>query len=140
MISGSRICTLFKKGLLCGQHAFDQDQFSLALYTAAAELDPDTTTNYTPYGEVAAPGYTAGGQPLDRPQILTMAQICYVTFADAVWPNSSIVARAALLYNQSRQNLAVAILDFGSDQYSNQGTFQVQFPPSGPLTALLRIA
>lgn len=140
MIAGSRICTLFKKGLLCGRHAFDQDQFALALYTALARLDPDTTTSYTSYGEVVAPGYTAGGQLLARPQILTMAQISYVTFDDPVWYDSSIVARAALLYNQSQQNLAVAILDFGSDQYSNQGAFHVQFPPPGPATALIRVA
>lgn len=140
MITGSKICTLFKQQLLRGKCAFDQDQFMLALYTASAPLDPDATTNYITDGEVVAPGYTAGGQLLTQPQILSMAQIAYVTFADPVWPASSITARGALLYDLTSQSLAVAILDFGSDQYSNQGMFQVQFPPPGPATALIRIA
>jgi|SRR5215467_11866556 len=140
MIAGSKICTQFKRDLLSGRHAFDQDQFMLALYTSAATLDPDLTTNYNPGGEVAGPGYTAGGQLLVNPQILTMAQVAYASFDDAVWAASSITARAALLYNHSKQDLAVAILDFGSDQTSNQGSFHVQFPPPGPTTALIRIA
>lgn len=139
MIAGSRICTNFKKGLLCGQHAFNRDWFALALYTAMAQLDPDVTGHYTPQGEVVAPGYEAGGQLLGVPQILSQAQICYVVFPDPVWRDSSIVARAALLYNRSQENLAVAILDFGADQYSNHGAFHVQFPPPGPVTSLIRI-
>jgi hypothetical protein len=139
MMSGPKICTQFKQGLLRGQHAFDRDQFALALYTASAPLDPDLTAAYTPVGEVVAPGYAAGGQRLLHPQILSMGQVCYVSFDDPVWFASSIRARRALLYNLSQQNLAVAILDFGSDQVSNQGSFHVQFPPPGPTTALLRI-
>jgi hypothetical protein len=140
MMSGPKICTGFKRDLLLGYHAFDRDQFALALYTAQAPLDPDDTTSYNALGEVVAPGYTAGGQWLLHPQILTMGGICYVTFDDPVWSDSTIVARAALVYNYSSANRAVAILDFGSDQRSNQGSFHVQFPPPGPTTALIRIA
>ena len=89
---------------------------------------------------MVAPGYQAGGVRLVEPQMLSLARICYVTFQDAIWPGSSITARAALLYNMSQQNLAVAILDFGGNRQSNQGVFQVQFPPPGPVTALIRIA
>jgi hypothetical protein len=140
MISGSAVCTSFKSELLCGRHAFDDDDFYMALYTAAAPLDPDVTTHYVVDGEITAPGYTAGGQLLLMPQILGMARIAYITFDDPIWPNSSIVARGALIYNASYGNAAVCILDFGRDQRSNQGTFQVQLPPAGPLTALVRIA
>lgn len=139
MISGSVICSSFKMQLLCGDQCFDEDQFFIALYEAAAPLDADTTA-YTPEGEIVAPGYTAGGQLLVQPQLLgPVARITYVTFSDAIWPNSSIRARGALIYNQSFQQAAVAVLDFGSDQVSNQGNFHVQFPPPGPLTALIRI-
>jgi hypothetical protein len=140
MISGPKICTVFKRDLLRGCHAFDRDQFALALYTASAPLDPDETASYSSQGEVVAPGYTAGGQLLQHPQLLSMGGICFVTFDDPVWEGSTIVARAALVYNYSAQNRAVAILDFGSDQRSNQGSFHVQFPPPGPTTALIRIA
>jgi hypothetical protein len=139
MMSGPRICTQFKRDLLTGWHAFHRDEFALALYTSQAQLDPDETTAYTSLGEVVAPGYTAGGQVLAHPQILTMGGICFVTFDDPVWPNSTIVARAALVYNYTHANRAVAILDFGSDWRSNNGVFHVQFPPPGPATALIRI-
>lgn len=140
MISGSNVCTSFKGQLLCGRHAFDSDQFFLALYTADAPLDPDQTTQYTTAGEVEAPGYTAGGQQLTQVQVLAVARIAYITFADAVWPNSSITARGGLIYNASYFNGAVAILDFGQDRISNLGAFHVQFPPPGPTTALIRVA
>lgn len=140
MIAGSAVCSSFKGELLCGHHSFDSDEFWMALYTSAAVLDPDLTTSYITLGEVTGPGYTAGGQKLTQPQILgPMARACYVTFADAVWPDSSITARGALIYNRSYQDAAVAILDFGQDRTSNLGNFQVQFPPPGPMTALIRI-
>jgi hypothetical protein len=138
-MSGSKICTAFKRDLLLGLHAFGWDRFALALYTAQAQLDPNETASYSPRGEVAAPGYAAGGQLLLHPQILMTGGICFVTFDDPVWPDSTIVARAALVYNCSRDNRAVAVLDFGSDQRSNRGSFHVQFPPPGPTTALIRI-
>ena len=141
MISGSAVCSSFKAQLLCGHQRFDQDQFFIALYQAAAPLDPDGTTAYITDGEVAAAGYTAGGQLLANPQILgPVSRIAYVTFDDAIWPASAITARGALIYNQSYQHSAVAILDFGRDQTSNQGNFRVKFPPPGPLTSLIRIA
>lgn len=137
-MTGPKICTQFKRDLLYGWHAFNRDQFALALYTPGAQLDPEETTAYTAAGEVAAPGYTAGGQWLLHPQILSFGGVAYVTFDDPVWPDSTIVACAALLYNYTC-NKAVAILDFGGNQYSNQGSFHVQFPPPGPATALIRI-
>ena len=139
MISGSVICSSFKRQLLCGYQGLDKDQFFIALYDASALLDADTTA-YTPEGEIVAPGYTAGGQLLIGPQVLgPVARVTYITFNDPIWPNSSIRARGALIYNQTFQQAAVAVLDFGQDQISNQGNFHVQFPPPGPLTALIRL-
>ena len=140
MITGSAVCVSFKSELLRGLHHFDTDDFYIALYEATAPLDPDTTAHYITDGEIAGPGYTAGGQLLTMPQFLMMARIAYVDFDDPVWANSSITARGALVYNASYASAAVAILDFGRDQTSNNGNFQVQLPPPGPLTAFIRIA
>lgn len=140
MISGSYICTSFKAQLLEGCHCFTEDAFFLALYEAGAQLDPDLTTSYTVEGEVEAPGYSAGGQQLTQVQLLVLARTAYVTFASPVWHNSTITARGALLYNATYEKSAVAILDFGGDQHSNMGDFQVEFPPPGPVTSLIRIA
>lgn len=140
MISGSTPCSSFKQELLLGLHDLQVDQFFLALYDATAPLDA-TTTVYTTTGEITGIGYTAGGQLLVNPQVLLdpSTRVAYATFDDAVWNNSSIVARAGLIYNQSAGQRAVAVLDFGIDRVSNQGPFQVQFPPPGPSTALIRI-
>jgi hypothetical protein len=140
MTPGSGFCSSFKKQLLCGYHHFDVDQFFIALYTDSAPLDLNATTAYITTGEVSAPGYTAAGRQLLNPQVLgPVANTAYMTWSDAVWANSTIQARAALIYNKSYQSAAVAILDFGNDQYSNQGNFVVKFPPPGVNTALVRL-
>jgi hypothetical protein len=139
MITGSVLCSSFKQETLLAIHDFMNDQFKLALYTSAATIGPDTTI-YVPEGEAVANGYTAGGQVLTAPQVLLDpgARTAFVTFADPVWTNSQITARGALLYNQTKQQRAVAVLDFGSDQTSNLGVFHVLFPPPGVSTALIR--
>jgi hypothetical protein len=140
MISGSVICSSFKLELLKAMHNFQSNQFMIALYTAAAPLSADTTA-YTTEGEISGPGYLAGGQLLRGAEVLgPVARMAYVTFADAIWPNSSLVARGALIYNQTAQQRAVAVMDFLADQTSNAGEFHVKFPPPGPTTALIHLS
>jgi hypothetical protein len=140
MTPGSGFCSSFKLQLLCGYHHLDTDIFMMALYTDAAPLDLNVTTAYITSGEVSAPGYTVGGRQLTNPQMLgPTANTAFMTWDNATWPNSTIQARAALIYNKSYQQAAVAILDFVNDQYSNQGNFTVTFPPPGVSTALVRL-
>jgi hypothetical protein len=140
MINGSGLCSSFKLELLEGIHHFDTDLFYLALYSAGAPLSLDTTTGYITDGEIAGPGYVAGGQLLLNPQILgPVARTVYATFDDPIWLDSTLQARGALIYNQSQGNRAVAVLDFLQEQFSNSGIFRVQFPPPGPSTALIRL-
>jgi hypothetical protein len=140
MTPGSGFCSSFKTQLLCGYHHLNTDQFFMALYTDSAPLDLNATTAYITDGEISASGYTAGGRQLLNPQVLgPVANTAYVTWNDAIWANASIQARAALIYNATYQAAAVAIIDFGNDQYSNQGNFIVKFPPPGVSTALVRL-
>jgi hypothetical protein len=140
MISGSGFCSSFKKQMFQGLHHLSSDQLFLALYTADAPLDLDATTAYITTDEVAGTGYTAGGQQLSGAELLgPVAYTAYLTFNDAIWPASTITARGGLIYNRSYQQAAIAILDFGSDRYSNAGNFRVKFPPPGPGTALMRL-
>jgi hypothetical protein len=140
MISASTICSSFKKELLEGIHNFLTDQFYLALYTSASDLSADSTV-YTVADEVEGIGYVAGGMLLVNPQVLMdpAARIGFATFDDPVWDNSVITARGALIYNQSAQQRAVAVVNFGVDYTSNHGPFHVQLPPPGANTALIRI-
>ena len=139
MISGSSLCSSFKKQLLLGVHNFQADTFMVALYGDQAPLGPDTTA-YVTDGEISGAGYTAGGQALTGVQILgPAAGIAYVTFNDPVWAGASLTARGALIYNRSKAQGSVAVLDFGADKTSNNGNFRMQFPSPGPTTALIRI-
>ena len=140
MIAGTVVCSTFKRELMEAKHNFLTNLFRIALYDATAVLDSNTTIYLTP-GEVTGVGYTAGGKDLANAQVLLdlAARVAYATFDDAVWDNSVITARGALIYDQTSGQRAVAVLDFGTDRVSNHGPFHVQFPPLGASTALIRI-
>jgi hypothetical protein len=140
MISGSAICSSFKLELLKKMHDLLTDQIMIALYSADAPLSADTTA-YITTSEISGSGYTAGGQRLTNPQVLgPVGGAAYATFNDAVWPNSTLTARGALIYNQTAQQRAIAVIDFTADQSSNIGNFIVKFPPPGPATALIHLS
>src|SRR5262252_1004284 len=104
MITASTVCNSFKQELLQGVHNFPGDSFKIALYVATAPLGPATTV-YLTEGEVTATGYTAGGSLLVNAQVFLdpNSRTAFATFDDATWDNSVIVARGALIYNQSKQ-------------------------------------
>ena len=127
----------FLEQLFLGVHDFATDTFKLALYTAAATLDADTTV-YVTSGETTGTGYTAGGNTLTGVTVSQSGGVSYVDFADAVWTPAAFTARAALIYNASKSNKAVAVLDFGSDKTAST-SFTVQMPANTSSAALLRI-
>lgn len=130
-------CTSFKLELLQAVHDFTTDTFKIALYTSAATLGASTTV-YTSTGEAVGTGYVAGGIALTGVSVLSSGTTAYVDFADASW-TASITARGALIYNSSKSNKAVAVLDFGADKTSTN-TFNVQMPPNTASDAIIRIA
>ena len=141
MISGSGVCSSFKRELLEAMHDFTSHTFFIALYTDAANLSVDGTTAYVTQGEVTGPGYAAGGISLQGVQVLgPQARAAYVTWLDPCWENSTLTARGALIYNQTQQQRAVAIIDFSQDRSSNVGVFRVKLPPPAPATALIRLS
>lgn len=127
----------FLQELLLGVHDFDTDTFKLALYTASASLDADTTI-YSASNEITGTGYTAGGVVLTGATVSSASGVSYVDFADASWSPAAFTARAALIYNSSKSNKAVAVLDFGSDKTATT-TFTVQMPANTSADALIRI-
>jgi hypothetical protein len=130
----------FKPEVLGGIHDLDTDAIYIALYTSAASLSAATTA-YTATDEVAtAGGYTAGGIPLTGPVISLDGTTGICDFDDATWPAATITARGALIYNSTKTNRAIAVLDFGSDKISTAGAFTVIFPAAAAATALVRIA
>jgi len=139
------ICNSFRQEVFEAVHNFASvggDVFKIALYDNTAQLGAITTV-YTAVGEIAATGYTATGQALNgQTVVVTQPQTgpqTYITFDNASW-TADIVARGALIYNSSKGNKAVMVLDFGLDVSSTDGVFTVQMPVAGPNTALLCFA
>ena len=127
--------TSFKKELYQGIHDLSTDHIYIALYTSNASLDQNTTV-YSSTNEITGSGYTAGGQQLLNPIISSSGYTAYVTFDNASW-SGALTARCALIYNASKANRAIAILDFGSNKTSTT-TFTVTLPPNTAETALIR--
>ncbi len=127
--------TSFKAELLQGVHDFNTDTFKLALYLATANLGADTTV-YTTSGETSGTGYTAGGNTLTG---ISVNAAGFVTFTNTTWNPASFTARGALLYNSTKGNKAVAVLDFGSDKTASN-TFLVQMPANTVTSALIRFS
>ena len=132
------LTTSFKQDILLGVHDLDTDTLKMALYLATADLGADTTV-YTTTGETSGTGYTAGGNTLTGVTVLTADTTAYVDFADPVWDPASFTARGALIYNASKGNKAIAVLDFGSDKTATT-SFTVQMPANTATSALIRIS
>ena len=130
----------FKPELLGGIHDLDTDAIYIALYTSSATLGASTTA-YSATNEVATGGgYAAGGIQLTSPVISLDGTTGICDFADATWPAATITARGALIYNSSKANRAIAVLDFGSDKISTAGAFTVIMPAAAAATAIIRIS
>jgi len=135
------MCNSFKEELFEGVHDLLNDDIRLALYTSAATLGASTTA-YTTVNEVSdiGTGYTAGGNLLAGVSVTLDGSTAIVDFADSTWSAVTFTARGALLYNASKANRAMAVLDFGTDKTATGGDFTVNMPAAAAATALLRIA
>jgi hypothetical protein len=131
------LTTSFKQQILQAEQNIATDTLKLALYTGLATLGPNTTVYDTSY-EVVGTGYTAGGNVLTGVTISTSPNgIVYVDFNNSVWNPAAFTCRGALIYNASKGNKSVAVLDFGSDK-TCQTSFTVQMPENTSTSALLR--
>jgi hypothetical protein len=130
--------TSFKAELYEGIHNLLLDELKLALYTAEANLDASTTA-YTDANEVpsAGTGYSAGGNVVTGVTINSSGYTAWVTFNNVLWVPAAFTTRCALLYNASKANRSIVVLDFGSDK-TCINTFTVTMPGDTATTALIR--
>ena len=128
--------TSFKAQLYQGIHDLTTDVIKIALYTANANLNEDTTV-YNSTNEVPNTGtYSAGGAQLTPITIGTSGYTAFVGFPNISW-TGAITARCALIYNVTQGNKSVAVLDFGSDKTSTT-TFTITMPANTATAALIR--
>lgn len=126
--------TSFKQELYQGIHDLTTDVLKIALYTAEANLN-EATTAYTTSNEVVGVGYVAGGVAMAGVTVNASGFTAYVGFDNVVF-NAAVTARCALIYNSSKANRAIAVLDFGSDKTS--ANFTITMPANNADSALIR--
>lgn len=126
--------TSFKKELYEAIHDLPTDVLKIALYTASADLN-EATTVYSTSNEVTGTGYVAGGVTLTGVTVSSSGYTAYVDFADVVF-GAAVTARCALIYNSSKANRSIAVLDFGSDKTSSN--FTITMPSNTSTSALIR--
>lgn len=139
MILFQTLTDSFMLELLQAVHDFDNDTFNLALYTSDATNDESTAT-YVATNEVSGMGYTAGGIALTTIAPVFSGNAAYPDFEDAVFSALTVSdIRSGLIYNASKSNRSVAVLDFGRSFSKTAQDFTVRFPAADPDTAIIRL-
>lgn len=116
------------------------DKYYIALYAPGAKIDPFTEA-YTTDGEVRGKGYTAGGLPLEGYCVEVDGDVVCINWdVDPVWNNASIRAAGALIYNRTRGNVALAVVEFDEPVTSTNGRWTFPMPRCNKHEAILRFA
>lgn len=139
------MCTSFKQELLGGTHDLDTDVLKLALIKASpAGTYGAATTNYSDVtgnsDEASGTNYSAGGQNLDGATISTNGTTAIVDFTDEVFADVTVSADGCIIYNSSKANRAIAVIDFGGTVSATAGDLTIEFPAADASNAVIRIA
>ena len=118
---------------------YDSDTIKVALVSSAYTPNQDTHDYWDDVAanEVTGTGYTAGGLTLTSKTVTydSANNVVVLDAADAVWSNSTITARYAVIYDDSgatnAQKVLIGYLDFGSEQSSTNGAFTVTWDATG---------
>lgn len=149
------ICNSFKQELLAMTPHTAADVYKILLIKAsptgtynASVTNVGTPGSGTPStsnvgtDEVAASGtYTSGGATLSGFSATLQTSTGCLDFTSPItFTGATISASAAIIYNSSRSNRAVAVYDFGGTISSTAGTFTINLPAVGAGTSLVRVA
>lgn len=139
------MCTSFKQELLGGIHDLDTDSIKLALIKAApAGTYGAATTNYSDVtgntDEATGTNYSAGGQVLDGATISVSGTTAILDFTDEVFDDVTVATDGCIIYNSSKSNRAIAVIDFGGTVSATAGDLTIEFPAADASNAVIRIA
>ena len=140
----SAVANSFKTEVLGGIHDLDTDVIKIALIksTPSGTYGKDTTNYSDVIGntdEASGTNYTAGGNTLANASITLDGDTAIVDFDDTVWASATVSADGAIIYNSSKTNRAIAIIDFGGTVTSTAGDFTIQFPVAAAATAIIAL-
>ena len=132
------LANTFKEDLMDTTANLEANTLKVALYDNTAPLS-SATTAYATANEVTGTNYTAGGEAMTGMAVTLDGSTAIFDADNVSWANATITAQAAVIYNNSLSNAAIAVLDFGGNKTSTNGTFEIQFPNANASTALIRI-
>ena len=132
------LANTFKEDLMDTTANLEANTLKVALFDNTATLS-SATTAYAVANEVSGSGYTAGGEAMTGMAVTLDGSTAIFDADNVSWANATITAQAAVIYNNSFSNAAIAVLDFGGNKTSTNGTFEIQFPNANASTALIRI-
>ena len=132
------LANTFKDNLMATTANLEANTLKVALYDNTATLSSATTV-YAVANEVTGTNYTAGGETMTGMAVTLDGSTAIFDADNVSWANATITAQAAVIYNNSLSNAAIAVLDFGGNKTSTNGTFEIQFPNANASTALIRI-
>jgi hypothetical protein len=127
-----------KKALITGVHQ-PGDDYRIAFYSAAAKIGP-TTKAYTTEGEIKGVGYTTGGVALKGHRTGIIGKNAFITFDDVILKSATFSAAGAMIYNASKNNAALIVLNIGSEKHVYNSTFELKFPKPTETSALILLA
>jgi hypothetical protein len=120
----SGLCASAKRDFMLGVHQ-PSDTYKLALYDESATISPLTDV-FTTAGEVKGQNYPKGGVVLSGYAVNLTGTKANLGFSrDVIIPNASISALGGMIYNASKDNLAVGIIEFAEKITSTNGNFKV---------------
>jgi len=137
------LANTFKDELMGTTANLEANTLKVALYDNTATLS-SATTAYAVTNEASGTNYTAGGETITGAAVSLDGSTAIFDCDNVSWANATITAQAALIYNSSTitgltTNAAIAVLDFGGNKTSTNGTFEIQMPNANASTALIRI-
>lgn len=140
MTIAQAFCTSAKLKFLQGEF-LSTDVYKIALYSASASMDANTSV-YSNANEVSnGLGYTTGGLTLVGYSVTMDSGEAYLDWTiNPSWPDASFTARGALIYDFTHtQKASIAVLDFNQDYIATNDTFTVVLPVPASGSAIMRI-
>ena len=128
----------FPQELLKGTHNFVSNTINLALYEAGSGAPYTVSSTVYASGtanQVSGTGYTTGGKVLQNGTVANQTSVATLTFDTISWTSATFGAAYGVLYNNSKSDKLVVVLDFGGTKSCSNGTFTITFPStssSGP--------
>ncbi|MFC9892097.1 hypothetical protein ACFVMC_00245 [Nocardia sp. NPDC127579] len=142
MAASAKLYGLAQKSLFNKELDWDTDAIKVMLCTVSYTPNQDTHQYKSDItAEATGTGYTAGGALLTSCTATYNAGTNTLTLdaADVSWPNSTISARYAVLYNSTPATDAtrplIGYVDFGQDISTTAGTFSIVWDAAGIITA-----